>query len=425
MTTPTYVSPFTGTVVTPTDVSYSALTLTGSTQLYWPSAANGSENVATRIIDIYPQASGYTIALPDASQGTLGADILFRNFGSTGVVVYITDALGGASVTLQPGTAQYYYLTDNTTVSGTWNNFTFGTGTSAADAATLQGAGLTTINGQLATTQNIVDVTSVPTLIDSSRAATYNWGGGAATISLPIPANITAGWFIGFRNSGSGALTFSATSPATINGIAAVVTNPGDSGFILYDASTGKYITVGLNSANNITFTSGTYDVDAVVGNTLNLSANSPIIQNYIAQSGTRTVTLAVTLPAITQFYVISNNTGQSGYNVTFQLAGSSQTPISISTGNIYTLLSNGTNLYVLNQGSSSLYIAGSNGTAGNPAFSFSNDVHSGMYLDGTSVLGLSANSTEMLRIDNSNTSAPLITTPAQLNAGLISGGSF
>jgi hypothetical protein len=47
------------------------------------------------------------------------------------------------------------------------------------------------------------------------------------------------------------------------------------------------------------------------------------------------------------------------------------------------------------------------------------------MYLQGTSKLGLTANSILMLNIDNTNTSSPQISTPATLNAGLIPGGTF
>ena len=46
MTTPVYTSPFTGTVVTPTDVSYSSLTFSVNTPLFWPAIVNqGTGNV--------------------------------------------------------------------------------------------------------------------------------------------------------------------------------------------------------------------------------------------------------------------------------------------------------------------------------------------------------------------------------------------
>jgi len=422
MTTPIYTSPFTGTVVTPTDVSYLALPFSSNQTLFWPSTVNGSQVAAARIIDCTPSTSGLSISLPEGDQGTVGADILFRNLGSNSFVV--KDFLGGNSVTIGAGISKYFYLTDNTTTAGTWGNVTFGAGTSSADAASLAGAGLTTVNGQLATTQNIVDVSIPPTITNTSRAATYNWTGGVGTINLPSVSLLSTGWFIAFRNSGSGALTFSPVSPQLINGKSTIVTNPGDSGFIFYDASAGAFITVGWVTPNNVVFTSATYDVDAIVGNTLNLVSNAPIIQTYIAQSGTRTQTLAVTLPAITQLYIFVNNTNQSGYTVTFQNQGSSQAPLALSTGNTYTLLSDGEFLYILNSSSSSSFKA-INGIAGAPAYSFLTDNTTGMYLPGTGILGLAANGTEIIDINATNLSNPIVTVNGQLNAKLISGGTF
>ena len=424
MTTPVFTSPFTGTVVTPTDVSYSNISFGANTPLFWPSIVNQGtgEIPATRIMDCTATTTGLALAFPEADQGTLGSDILIRNLGSNTFVV--TDFIGGASVSVAPGVSKYFYLTDNTTAAGVWRNVTFGTGTSAADAASLAGAGLTTVSGQLAVTENVVNVSITPTINDASRAATYNWIGGNGNIPLPAVATLSQGWFIAFRNSGSGTLTFTPTSPQLINNTTSITTNPGDSGYIFYNTSTGGYITVGWTTPNNLVFTAATYDVDAIVGNTLNLVSNAPIIQTYIAQSGTRTQTLAVTLPAITQLYIMVNNTNQSGYNITFQNQGSSQTPLALTTGNIYTLLSDGQFLYILNSSSSSIFKA-VNGNAGAPSYSFLNDNTTGMYLPGAGILGLSANGVEMINIDNTNLADPIVSINARLTADLISGGQF
>jgi hypothetical protein len=424
MTTPVYTSPFTGTVVTPTDVSYLSLSFSATTQLYWPAIVNQAvgETPAARIIDCVATTTSLSIKLPQANQGTLGSDILFRNLGSNTFTV--TDFSGGNSVTIAAGMAWYFYLTDNTTAAGVWGSIAFGASTSYADAAALAGSGLTTVSGKLATTQNVVDISVAPSITDVSRAATYNWNAGLGNIALPAVSSLSTGWYIGFRNSGTGALTFTPQSPQLINGLSSITTNPGDSGYIIYDVSTGGYITVGWVVPSNVVFTSATYDVDAITGNTLNLVSNAPIIQTYVAQSGTRTQTLAVTFPAITQLYILVNNTNQSGYNITFQNQGSSQAPLALSTGNIYTLLSDGEFLYVLNSSSSSIFKA-VNGNAGAPSYSFLNDTTTGMYLDGTSILGLSANSVETIRIDQTNLSAPLVTINARVDAQLISGGTF
>lgn len=428
MPTPVYTSPFTGTVVTPTDVSYYALAFSSNQQLFWPSTVNDTQVPAARIIDCVASSSGLSIALPAGNQGTVGADILFRNLGAQAFTV--TDVNGGGSFTVPVGIAKYVYLSDNTTEAGVWQNITFGAGTSVADAATLQGAGLTTINGKLATTQNIANVTATPTINDASRATTFVWGSGLGTFNLPIPSTLSEGWYIGFRNSGSGSLTLQPVSPALIDGEQSIIANPGDSGFIFYDVSTGGFITVGLTAPNTTTFTAQTFDVDAIVGNTLSLVSYAAIIQTYIAQSGTRTQTLAVTLPAITQIYVLVNNTGQSGYDITFQITGSSQPPLTLSNGAVATVLSDGQNLYPLTQGSSGLFYA-ADGSAATPSFSFNNDTSTGMYLVGTGVLGLSANGVELVEIDGSNLLQPLVTIGADVNvlgtltAGLISGGTF
>ena len=422
MTTPVYVSPFTGTVVTATDVSYFALAFSSDTQLYWPSTVNSSETPAARIIDCVASVSGLVISLPQGNQGTLGADILFRNLGAQAFT--ITDYVGGGSFTVPVGISKYVYLTDNTTDAGIWQNVTFAAGTSYADASTLAGAGLTTVTGKLATTQNPIDVTTTPVINDLSRAATFVWNSGVGSFELPTISSLSAGWYIGFRNNGTGSLAINPTSPDTINGLTTITANPGDSGFIMLDTNSGGFITVGLAPANNVTFTAATYDVDTIPSNTFSLTSFAPIIQTYIAQSGTRTHTLAVTLPAITQIYILVNNTNQTGYNITFQNQGSSQPPIILSAGNVLTVLSDGLNLYPLTTASTGLFYA-ANGTASLPSYSFVNDTSTGMYLVGTSILGLTANGNQIAQLDNSNLSAPLVTINATLNAQLIPGGTF
>lgn len=421
---PTYTSPFTGTVVQPTDVSYYALTtslFTADVDLYWPAVVNPTQVPAARIIDASANSAGLKIVLPQADQGAVGTDILIRNKGS--YTFTVTDFAGGQTVTIAAGVSHYFYLTDNSTEAGVWSNVTFGTGTSSADAASLQGAGLTTIDGLLATTQKIYQQSSAPTLTDGSRAVTYVWTGGAGTITLPVYSTLSDGWYIGFRNNGTGTLNFAANTPSTINSQTTIATNPGDSGFIVYQASSGNFFTIGLAAPSNVTFTSATYDVDSIIGPSFSLVSYAPIIQSYVALSGTRTTNLTVTLPATTQIYILSNITGAAGYNILFTISGGSNT-LTLSNNQVATVLSDGTTLYVLSQATTGAFYA-DNGTAAAPSYSFTNDVTSGMYLVGTSVLGMSAGGTKLLQLDYSTPSSPQVSTTATFNAGLISGGTF
>jgi hypothetical protein len=419
---PTFTSPFTGTVVQPTDVSYYALNFSSNTQLYWPAVVNPTQVPAARIMDCVPSTTSLTLILPQGDQGAVGTDILIRNKGSVPFTITAFD--GSQSVTLTNGTSRYFYLSDNTTTAGVWQNVQFGTGTSAADAATLQGAGLTTITGQLAATSNVVEVSSTPSITDGSRAATFVWTNGNGTFTLPNVATLSGGWFIGFRNNGFGTLAITPTPNSLINGQTTISTNPGDSGYILYEQSTGNFFTVGWAVPSNVTFTSATYDVDSIVGTALNLTSYAPIIQTYVALSGTRTTTLNVTLPAITQIYILVNNTSSGAYNISFNVAGATTAPIVLTAGQVVTALSDGNTLFALTQTTSGVFLA-NNGSASAPSHSFNSDTNTGMYLVGTSILGLTANSVEMLNIDNTNTANPQISTPATFNAGLISGGTF
>jgi len=424
-----FISPFTGTVIEPTDVSYYALAFSSNTQLYWPQVVSGTQVPASRIMDCTPSTSSLSIALPDATQGSLGSDLFIRNKGT--VPFTVTDINGANGVTVNNGVTVYFYLTNNTAnVNGSWGVITLGTGTSSADAASLAGAGLTTVLGQLAVTSNIAEVSIAPTLSDTSRAVTYVWTAGVGTFTLPAYTNISGGWWIGFRNSGTGTLTIAARTPSKINGLSSITANPGDSGFIYYESTTQNFFTVGLANQNNVTFTSGTYDVDSITSSPFNLTSYAPTIQTYVALSGTRTTPLSITLPAITQLYVLVNNTGSGAYSLSFNTSGSSSSPIVLATGQVALVLSEASGLFALTTSSAGTFFA-VNGSATAPSFSFLNDTTTGLYLKGLSILGIAANSTEIIDINNTNTSAPVVTVNASevvtgtLTANLISGGTF
>lgn len=418
----TFVSPFTGTVVTPTDVSYYFLAFATSQTLYWPATVNPTQVPAARIIDCVASTSGLTISLPEGIQGTVGADILFRNLGAYQFNIQNSDGSGSFQVPI--GISKYVYLVDNSTTAGTWNNVTFAAGASYADAVTLQGSGLTTVNGQLATTQNIISTSTNTTLTDANRALDYIWTGGVGTITLPAASTLSEGWYVGFRNNGTGTLTLATQGLSLLNSATNVTTNPQDSGYIVFQQSTGNFFTIGLASPVNVTFTSAVYDVDSIPTDSFSLVGYAPIIQTYVAVSGTRTTTLEVTLPAITQIYILSNQTEETGYNITFTLSGSLEAPLVLSNGQIATVLTDGVNIITLTQTTSGTFYA-LNGSEALPSFSFNNDIHTGMYLQGTSILGFSANSTDALLVNGTNPSSIQISTPGTITAGLISGGSF
>ena len=426
---PSYVSPFTGDVVQQTDVTYYALDFNTDTQLYWPAVLNGLQVPASRIMDCTPDGADLTVFLPNASQGSNGIDILFRNFGTE--TFFIAQFGGSGSSSIAPGESKYYYLSDNSTDAGIWQNVTFGTGTSAADAASLAGAGLAAISGQLAVTQAPITSSSAPTITDASRALTFVWTGGNGTFTIPLSTTLSPGWWIGFRNNGTGTLNLVPTGGELINKSSNVSAPPGGSGFIFYQQSTGEFYTIGLQTPSNVTFTSAVYDVDNIVGPTLSLVTFAPFIQTYVSLSGTRTTPLEVILPATTSLYVLINDTTTALYDISFSISGSMATPTVLAPGSIITALSDGNQLIILSQ-SSAVYFYGADGSSALPTFSFLNDTSTGMYLNNTGVLGLTANGADILILDNSVPSSPLVSTSADVTTsatitaeGGVLGGTF
>ena len=421
----TYTSPFTGNVIQPTDVSYASVALTGSLQLYWPQYVNSSEQVASRTMEVVATTVSYLI-LPDATQASVGQDILIRNTGS--VAFTVERFAGTGSFTVAAGQAVYTYITNNTTQAGTWGVIAYGASTSYADAATLAGNSTTAVLGKLETALITNQFATVPTIDDTYRGNCMVWTGGAGTWVLPPVATLSAGWFILVRNNGTGALTINTSSvSSTIDGQVNITLPLGDSCFICVnrDVAVQDFFTVGRSRPNSLTFSSSTYDVDTVSGSTLSLISNTPIIQRYIALSGTRTTSLLVQLPAVTQVYYLLNDTNHSGYTIQFQVQGSSQTPISVTNNTQAIVLSDGNNLYPLIQSSIGTLVV-ARGSAAAPAFTFSADPVTGMYSPNNTQLGFSVGGSNIVTMDGTGGVGNFITTfIGRVQADLITGGAF
>jgi hypothetical protein len=421
----TYTSPFTGNVIQPTDVSYAGVALTGTLQLYWPQYVNADEQVAARIMDIQATV-GSILVLPDATQASVGQDILIRNTGSNAFTVQRFGGTG--SFTVASGASQYTYITNNTTQAGVWAVLGFGTGTSTADAASLAGNSTAAILGKLEAAFITNEYVSNPTFNEASRGSCFVWNGGATTWTLPAVANLSTGWFILVRNNGTGSLTLATSAVGSLIDSQSTISLPlGDSCFVCVNRDPAKqdFFTVGRGRPNSLTFSSSTYDVDTIVGSSLSLITNTPIIQRYTALSGSRTTSLLVQLPAVTQVYYILNDTNQSGYNINLQVQGSSQSPYSLATNTQAIVLSDGNNIYPLIQANIGQSIV-NRGSAASPAFTFSLDPVTGMYSPNNSQLGFSVGGTNIATMDGTGGVGNFVTTfVGRVQAGLISGGAF
>ena len=132
----TYNNPFTGQTIQPSSVGFESLTISANTSLSWSiNGLGGDVPTAASIINVSATTTGLALLMPPAYQVSTGQDILINNIGSNPVAIK-TNSGATTICNIASGAVEYIYLTNNSTTDGTWNAFTFGTGTSAANAGT-------------------------------------------------------------------------------------------------------------------------------------------------------------------------------------------------------------------------------------------------------------------------------------------------
>lgn len=379
-----YVSPFTGDVIQPTDVLYLEIQLNANLQLFWPINGNeATETPAARIMDV-DASSSYELRMPPANQVSVGQDALIRNVGSNTFTVKTYDG-NGTIVSIPSGAARYVYLTDNADEYGTWGNFTFGAGTSSADAATLAGAGLLASGLTLNQSHPVSAITASQVFVDGDRAKTYVWSGGVTTTTMPSAVTVGSNWFFLIKNAGTGTLTVNCTGVELIDGGASKAFAPNESAFIV---STGTgFITVGYGVSTQFeygiltkTVTSGTYTLTA------NEAANT--IQIY---NGTLTGNVTVIVPPVVNFYVISNQCNAGGFTLTISTGAVGANTATVPAPGQASLFCDGTNILNANTvqaGGTTFSLV--NGTAASPSLNFGSETNTGIFRPGAGQFGIS-----------------------------------
>jgi hypothetical protein len=329
---------FGGSTIYPSDVSYLPLSLSSDVTLEWPLEATTGNNVVARIIDVTPTGV-YTIFMPDATKVGVGQTILFNNLGPS--IVTVDTAAGNAILSMNAGEQWQIYLTDNTTVAGTWRVFRYGAATAQAQASALAGPGIIALGSELAQNAEVLNFSTTPrTGTTGDRAKTLVWTGGLGTLTLPTAVSATNGWFINLRNGGTGDLTVDPSGTEQINGGSTLTLQPGDSASIVTNGVAWYSIGLGQQAVfafdyTSIIVTAGTY---TLAGEELNRIAYK--FTNSAPLSGNVTVVV----PATVQQYWVNNATNTPGFTLSLLVSGSS-TPIVVpqSTTGIY--YSDGSNI--------------------------------------------------------------------------------
>lgn len=385
----TYVNPFTGQTVSPSQVSYESLTISTNTTLQWAIVGNTQNQVTANIVEVTATTAGLALIMPPATQVSVGQTIIIRNIGANTFTV--EDNSGGTIVSVSSGISQYIYVTSNTTEAGVWGVVQFGAGTSAANASTLAGYGLTAI-GTTLNQQTVVQTFSSNNSITSTARAQINvWTGGAGTLTLPSASTVGTGWFTIFKNDGTGILTIAPVGTDTIDGNVSQQLQLTESIVLISDGTI--WYSYAYGRSNQFAYTQLAL---SVTGGTYTLSSAqaSNTIQEY---SGTLTSNQTIIVPSTVQLYTFTNNTTGS-YSFTIKTAVVGGATVTIAQGTSLVIICDGTNVYNAASGSSSSItsLTLGNGSTAVPSLKFSGDLNTGIYLPASGQFGFVITNTQI-----------------------------
>lgn len=414
-----YNSPFTGTVIQPTDVAYRAFTIAANTQLQWPINGNATDDYAARIMEVTASSGGLGLYMPPANQTSVGNDALIRNVGSNTFTV--KDYAGGNTiVSIAAGEAKYIYITDNPDEEGTWGIIAFGVGTSGADAATLAGYGLIASGATLNQASAVTTFSNNRSATTADRAALLVWTGGAGTLTLDAAATLGNNWFTQVRNSGTGLLTIACSGGNIFNGSSSVTMQPSDSCLIACSGTAFYSVGLGKNTQFNFSQLVKTVDTGSY---TLTASEASNVIQKYVSV-GDLTGNVTIIVPPTIQVYYIQNATsgGVSNYTVTISTGISGGSDAVIDAGQQATLICDSVNLVNANTvlaGTSAISLL--NGTVAAPSLNFGTETSTGIYRPASGQFGISILGTQRMYVSASG----IVVTGTGTFSGGVLGGTF
>lgn len=330
-----YTDVFGGANIYPSEISYSAITLTADVTLSWPEETSASENLATRIMDISSSVVSLSVILPSALKASTGQTILFNNRGAETLLV--KDSLGVQIVSLASGSLWQVYLTSNATAAGLWVALQYGAATASANASSLAGTGIVAVGTLLSQSVPVTSFSIDYTAGTNDRAKMYVWTGAGGTLTLPSAPTVGDNWFMYLRNAGSGAVTVDPSGTPTIDGLSTLAFQPNESAIIATDGA--NYFTIGFGQSATFAFDYTSIAVAGTGNYTLAGSELNRIAYNF---TGALTGNRVIIVPATVQQYWITNATSGA---YTFTVKTSAGTGVVITSGQRGIYYCNGTDV--------------------------------------------------------------------------------
>jgi hypothetical protein len=399
---PGFTGTLSGQLIEPSQVSYNAIALSANLTLAWPNLSTTGSFTAN-IIEVTPSAGSLSITMPDATQRSVGQQVLFRNM--TGTAFTVKDNAGGTISNVAANTAIFIYLVTNATAAGSWSLVTFGTGTSSADSASLAGAGLKAVGITLAQKHDVVETTSNVTIDSTFRAQTVVWTSGSLTCTLPAASSMGADFFFIAKNGGAGSITVTPSGADTIDGVASLVLAPNDAAMFFSSGSSAHWYTVGIGRSVAFAFTQLVKNVAGAVDVTLTSAECANKVMKF---TGALTGNINVIVTSTVSVYYIFNNT-TGAFTLTVKTAAGTGYAVLQGSRDIVTCDATNVDRSVSNTAATTIFPVGS---AASPSVTFTGRTDTGVYSPAVGQLGLSAAGVNQVLVSSAGISLPTAPLP-------------
>jgi len=375
----------------PSEYGYQGYTITADATLQWPYNSSDAPYTVAKVMNISCQA-GNAIILPDARQVSSGEDLLVRNVGAHLLVVRHPSGVQLHDV--EPGTAVYIYLMDNTTEDGVYGALDFGSGSSEVDASTLVGYGIKAIGASLNQSHPVYPYASGTEIDSTSRAGLVVSTGGLTTFTLAQASTLGDDFFFMFRNDGTGTATLEPYGSETIDNQLNMQIQPGESLMLVCTGT--QWYSVGYGRSILYQFTQLTKDVSA--GGTFTLTA-AESENKLITFIGNPSTTVTVIVPSVVSVYYTYSNISTT-QNIVVKTAAGTGTTITQTQRVI--LICDGTNVLSAQSAVANSSVSLTDGSAMNPALFFASQTNTGLYKSGLTGIGIAVGGVARLTFSGS-----------------------
>lgn len=308
-----------------------------------------------------------------------GEDAIIRNVGSHALTVL--DASGGNVSTIAAGVAQYLWVTDNSTVAGTWGQVTFGAGSASISAGAVAGLGLVAIAATLNAATPVFATAGNYTVTAADRAELIEFNAGAASLLLPAVATAGNDFLFYVKNGGAGVVTITPNGGEMIDNQAILGLQPNESCMVV--CSGVAWFTVGYGRSTLYQFSQLVLDVSGGGTFTLNATQASNKLLTFV---GNPAGNVTVVVPNVVAIYYVQSNLS-TAHNVTVKtLAG---TGVVVPQSGRTVAIDDGTNVSAAVSVTSTTNLSLTDGTVTAPSLSFASQTNTGIYKFGATGFGI------------------------------------